>query len=216
MHLSYTIRAARSEDVHPLWQLVFQSPDKHIRRLTIAEVDQLQQSGEIYLLIQDGMPSSLVGAAYISAPGASTEAEFGGAYIHEEHRGRGLFNILVRVALADYRTNIDKPQPLVAHVVVGNAAPRRGLEAAGFALAKSDQRYSKDSISGIEAMPSDENGFIHADLYLYQESEYAAALRFVVHEFTGFVEGNQQRIAVNIRLSTYTSGAMREVLDTLS
>src|SRR5688500_604426 len=115
----YVVRTGTSMDAGSIYALVFVQPDENILQRTYTDVQRMLDEGEFYVATTD--TGEVVGAGYIKQPeGEAIEAEFGGAYVTSAHRRRGLLTVLGDVSLADYRVKLDPPDPVIAHVVVGN------------------------------------------------------------------------------------------------
>ena len=136
MPLSLVLRTAQEVDLEDVYVLVFENPEKHVRRLSREDVGNLVGSGVLW--IARDQEGRLVGCCYVRVP-ESTEAEmppaeYGGAYVRAEHRGRGIGEALARLAIAHFMWDNDPESlpALIAHVHIENEKPRTVLEKLGF------------------------------------------------------------------------------------
>jgi len=107
-------------------------------------------------------------------------AEYGGAYVRAEHRGRGIGEALARLAIAHFMWDNDPESlpALIAHVHIENEKPRTVLGKLGF---RHDKRIqASGGVPGFEHMPkAKEDGLVHGDEFVFDSKKIAELLRQV-------------------------------------
>lgn len=182
MPLSLVLRTAQDVDLEDVYVLVFETPEQHIRKLSREDVGKLIGAGVLWIAREQ--EGRLVGCCYVRVP-ESTEtdmppAEYGGAFVRKEHRGRGIGEALARLAIAHFMWDNDPESlpALIAHVHVENAKPRTVLEKLGF---RQDKRVKvPEGVPGFEHMPkAQEDGLVHGDEFAFEPKKIADLLRQV-------------------------------------
>jgi hypothetical protein len=181
------------------------------------------ETSDVYVVVANGQ---MVGTCGISPPTApqpgvgapaGDPAEFGGVYLHPEHRGRGLARILADLALADYRVIHGTSDPLLAHVLVDNPDPRPLLHKLGFTLEDADRNhdYDPDVIKGLAHMPRDPEGKVRADILRFPEAGYQLRLKAALAT-PSHVHTPDGPCSLTVALRSYWTGGMRAVLEELA
>ena len=169
----FRVEYAFGNDILAIHSLVFQRPDPFLRRLTVNEVEDLVDRG-MFWVIRDFRHDKMIGACYVSVPisepGHGPEpAEYGGVFVHEDYRDKGIASLLSNVAIARYfwdnSPETATPIPLIAHVHIRNMKPRSLLKKLGFEII--GRVIVPENIPGFEHMPKDPGGKIHGDEFKF-------------------------------------------------
>jgi RimJ/RimL family protein N-acetyltransferase len=181
----FRVEPASEQDIREIHTLVFENPEKHIRRLEIDKVEQLVDEG-LFWVIRDVRQRRIVGVCYVKVPYTEAgkppdPAEYGGAFVDRGYRRRGFGEVLAKVAIAHYFWDNDpdspEPLPLVAHVHTNNPKPRTILSNLGFEFDKNV--VVPDEASGFEHMPKDEDGMVRGDEFKFKPDERSSLYRTV-------------------------------------
>lgn len=221
MPFSLTLRTAQEVDLEDVYVLVFENPEKHIRKLSREEVSKLIADGVLW--IARDQEGRLVGCCYVKVP-LSTEteappAEYGGAFVRGEQRGRGIGEALARLAIAHFMWDNDPESlpRLLAHVHAENEKPRTVLGKLGF---RHDKRIQvPEGVPGFEHMPkAKEDGLVHGDEFVFEAKKIAPLLRAVAtvlrkKKIVG-KNGEETPIAARLKVPEFTPENL-EILATL-
>jgi hypothetical protein len=201
--LTLNVSTAVDRDFTGLYQFLFEKPHGNIRKRNEQEVRQMINAG-LFLLAKRGDNGRIVGVCYVETPESTAEKvyEFGGAFVDPEHRGLGLFRILGRVAIINQFVMEKPAEPLIGHVLVGNAGPRSGLEDLGFRISQSHVGFQPAGYPGLEHMETDEDGYVYADIYGYEWSQFCDLLREEVN-LPKQLRGPSGSYTVNVRLAAW-------------
>lgn len=210
MPLSLTLRTAQDVDLQDVYALVFENPEKHIRKLAREDIGTL--IGEGVLWIARDHEGRLVGCCYVKVP-LTTEAEmppaeYGGAFVRAEHRGLGIGEALARLAIARFMWDNDPESlpALIAHVHAENEKPRTVLAKLGFRL---DKRIKvPEGLPGFEHMPKASDGFVHGDEFAFEAKKIAGLLRDVARVIAAKKivgkNGGETPVGVNLKTDDFT------------
>jgi GNAT superfamily N-acetyltransferase len=215
--MEYTIRVASVEDAPTVHTLIFANPDKHLRARPVGDVSALARAGTLWVVCPpDG---DIVGACYVSVPEAKPnevpEAEWGGLFVSEQHRGRGLGTILGVVALASYCwDHWDGDQSklrLIGHVHVANPSPRPTLAKLGFVQQAEPITVSDELVgSGFDHMPRNEDGKIQGYVFDFPPEQRLETFK----QMAQFLRG--QNLGDNVFHFELPFGMDADELDTLA
>jgi GNAT superfamily N-acetyltransferase len=221
---TYRIRAATGRDADAIFHLLYNPPDPHLFARTRLEVAEMLDQSDMYVVEADG---ALIATCAISPPTApepgvgapaGVPSEFGGVYVHPDHRGLGLAKMLAVLALADYRVIHGTADPLLSHVLVQNPDPRPLLEKLGFTLADADRShgYNPLEIPGLAHMPRDPEGAVRADILRFPETGYRACLEAALATPSAVGDAQRGSSVLEVTIRSFRTGAMQQVLHELS
>lgn len=144
-------------------RLAYRNPHPFLRRRTLSELIRMAWKRELFVLAHG---NQVVGGLYVT-PVEGGLMELGGLYVMPTLQGLGLGRALVQHAL-DHVGALGIP--IEAHVRSENRGCRRLLLAAGFELELANLAVHNRSMSGLDHMPSDSDGYVMADLLVFRSS----------------------------------------------
>lgn len=212
----YLLRDGRSDDAETVHALVFPARNPKLRWRSLDDVRASLEAGEFYLAFAeyDGIASGasrraeLVGACYNKQPTRDEDpAEFGGAYVHPDHRRRRLGELLGSLALADsYLLHGDAP--VMAHVKTGNQDPRGMLARLGFVPQGNEPHgVNPADYAGIEHMETGPDGLVYADMFDFPPAAYRGCIQTALVT-ASLTTPEGIAIPVAIEVYSYTSNMM--------
>jgi ribosomal protein S18 acetylase RimI-like enzyme len=167
---------------------------EHLFPRTRDDFARLVEEQELFELVDDdaGADAVPVGLCYVrESPDDEHEFEFGGVYLAQQFRGRGLSEILGRCAIST-QFIITAPRPedrLVAHVHVENANPLKLLRKLGFADSQKTIQLPRAIIPAN--MKRDANGDVFGHEFHFnftKLSEHAIAIEAAIDQTSGAPE----------------------------
>jgi ribosomal protein S18 acetylase RimI-like enzyme len=107
--------------------------------------------------------NQVVGGFYV-APAGNDRLEIGGVYVVPELRKTGLARSLMHYALE----HLAYGKPMEAHVLTSNRPAQELFRAAGFEREATNLSYHPRSLTGLEHMPTNDDGQVTADLWVFR------------------------------------------------
>lgn len=181
----YCFGPAKPGDAGEVFGLVYANPHPFLKRVELSDVEKwITADHSICWVAKEVSTNRIVAACNMNVPlpkpGKSPEpAEFGGLFIDENYRKRGVAEVLGVFALTSYFWDTDpdssNPIALIAHVHVENPGPRPNLDRLGFRHTKRVQLPG--DTPGFEHMPKDSDGFANGDEFEFPPERRAQLFR---------------------------------------
>jgi GNAT superfamily N-acetyltransferase len=214
---SFRIRVLREECVTEALEFHKQHLTKHLWPRTLEEFKDLVASESLHEVRETtGGSERLVGICYV-ASGTWPETgearfEFGGIFVTDDRRGRGVASALGKAALSSHFYWNSKPVSLIAHVHEFNEKPRGVLQNHLGFVHIGEEIPPADVVP--EGLEKNDKGDVVGHLFEFQRKQLVKFADWLAG-FSGSIEGKDGKSLLKIDLAIARDPYKTEVPDAL-
>lgn len=209
---------AEPSDNIDIQNFAFLPANRHLRSLSLDEVDEIIDSGTYFLAVDVSNPSSrkIAGQCYcLESYDDSTdtiEFELGGILIKDSTYSKcNLAYHLCVAAMARVITLNNFKKSFYAHVLKGNSNPNSLLNKLGFNY-ESTKSYQAGEISGIAHMVEQGASVVQADIFRLPESEIVNILEQNQRIPIMLPDRATQRLKIEIHIPGHRRGNINDAI----